>query len=356
MTRPAVLFGGPSPEHDISISTGLQAARTLGDVEAIYWDKTGAFHLVDAEMEVRDFADGVPRKARELAFVPHAGGGFVFKKKPLAIDVIVLATHGGPGEDGTLQGMLDLAGCRYTGPGQWGSALGMDKLTFGAAVAAIGLPTLPRVLLQADRLPDFEGPYIVKPRFGGSSIGIEIVEDIRSALDLARVSPHLSDGAVVEPFLAGCRDLQIGVRTHPELQLSAIEEPVRSEGGLYSYEQKYLAWGGSGQIARRLPAELPSELEEELRATAPAVAQLVGVRGLARIDFLATEGRLYVNEINTIPGSLGTYLWVDPPIERSTLLRDMVQEARRSAPRRFSTAGADGTALRNAGTVASKLG
>src|SRR5690606_16332354 len=105
-------------------------------------------------------------KARPLQFVAEPGGGFHLKKRPLDLSVIVLATHGGPGEDGTLQGMLDLAGYRYSGPGQAGSALGMDKLAFGATVAALGLPTVPRVLLS-DAPPPFAGPYIVKPRFGG---------------------------------------------------------------------------------------------------------------------------------------------------------------------------------------------
>ena len=83
---------------------------------------------------------------------------------------------------------------------------------------------------------------------------------------------------------------------------------------------------------------------------------MIGLRGIARIDFLEHDGTLYVNEINTIPGSLAAYLWIDPPIDRATLLRDMVQEARAGRPRTFTTAGADGAALRNAGTIASKLG
>ncbi len=307
-------------------------------------------------MEPGDFADGVPRKAQPLDFVPRLGGGFLRKRKRLDVDVLVLATHGGPGEDGTLQGLLDMAGYRYTGPGQWGSALGMDKLTFGAAVAALGLRTLPRLLLEQPGTIQFDGPYIVKPRFGGSSIGIEIVADFQSALDLATVSPHLADGAVVEPFLEGCRDLQVAVRTHPSLELSAIEAPVRSEGGLYSYEQKYLAWGDSGAVERELPAVIDPEVERELRVVAPRVAHMVGVRGVARIDFLEHESELFVNEINTIPGSLAAYLWIDPPIDRRTLLRGMVDEARASQARKFTTAGADGTALRNAGTIASKLG
>jgi D-alanine-D-alanine ligase len=355
MAKRAVIFGGPSPEHDISISTGLQAARLAGPIEAIYWDKTGRFHQVDPSSEAPDFADGVPRKARELSFVAEPGMGFVARKKPLDVSLILNCCHGGPGEDGTLQGLFDLVGYRYSGPGQWGSALGMDKLSFGAAVAQVGLPTLPRTLLRADVPPPFDGPYIVKPRFGGSSIGIEVVEDHATAVALLR-GPNMADGAVIEPFLSEFRDLQIAVRTYPELQLSAIEEPVRAAGGLYSYQQKYLAWSGSGAIARKLPAELDAALESELRSAARIVAGLVGVRSVARIDFLESAGKLWVNEINTIPGSLSGYLWIDPPIDRRRQIEDMYSEMEASRPRAFSTAGADGSALRNAGTIAGKLG
>lgn len=356
MTRPAVIFGGPSPEHDISVSTGLQAARTLDRPTCIYWDTTGRFHLVDPDLEMSDFADGVPRKARELDLVAQPGGGFVLKRKPLELSVLVNCCHGGPGEDGTLQGALDLAGIRYTGPGRAGSALGMDKLSFGAAVAGAGLPALPRVLLGPDRVPPFDPPYIVKPRFGGSSIGIEVAADAATAHALLATSPHLDDGAVVEPFVADCRDLQVAVRTYPEFALSAVEEPVRDTGGVYSYRQKYLAWGEQGGIARKLPADVAPDLRRGIEEAARLVADLVGVRSVARIDFLERDGELWVNEINTIPGSLAAYLWIDPPLSRRELLDDMIAEAASAPPRRFSTAGADGSALRNAGTIAGKLG
>lgn len=356
MTRPAVIFGGPSPEHDISVSTGLQAARTLDGPTCIYWDTTGRFHQVDPGLEMRDFADGVPRRARELELVAQPGGGFVLKRRPLDFSVLLICCHGGPGEDGTLQGALDLAGIRYTGPGQAGSALGMDKLSFGAAVARAGLPTLPRVLLTADGVPPFDPPYIVKPRFGGSSIGIEVAGDLDTARALLRTSPHLVDGAVVEPFVADCRDLQVAVRTHPQFTLSAVEEPLRDAGGVYSYRQKYLAWGEQGGIARKLPADLDDDLRRRLGEAARVVAGLVGVRSVARIDFLERGGELWVNEINTIPGSLAAYLWIDPPLSRRELLDGIIAEAVALAPRVFSTAGADGTALRSAGTIAAKLG
>lgn len=352
MPNPAVLFGGPSPEHDISITTGLMAARTLGSPHTVYWDKTGRFHLVDSGLEPTDFADGTPRKAKPLQFLAEPGGGFVLKKKPLDISVIVLATHGGPGEDGTLQGMLDLVGYRYSGPGQAGSALGMDKLAFGAAIDRIGLPTLPRLLLT-DTAPPYPGPYIVKPRYGGSSIGIEVVEDHATALAFAASSPHHTDGTVIEPFLEGVRDLQVAVRLHPTPQTSRIEEPVQAPEGVYSYQQKYLAWDEASGVSNPT-AELGSDLEGEVRRMTEVVARLIGIRGIARVDFLLAGEELSVNEINTIPGSLAGALWA--PVSREELLGDTVAELESMTARRYSTHGADGTALRNARSIASKLG
>jgi D-alanine-D-alanine ligase len=358
MAKPAVIFGGPSDEHDISILTGLQVTRALGDVHAVYWSKTGAWFEVDTDLEAADFADGVPRKARELTFVAAPGQGLVAKKRPLDIDAVLIACHGGPGEDGTLQGLLDLVGLRYSGPGQAASALGMDKLAFGAAMAAAGLPTLPRTLVAtgAEAAPAFDGPYIAKPRFGGSSIGIEIADDWPTVLALKKASSFFDQGAIVEPFLARSRDLQVAVRTFPNWELSAVEAPARADGGIYSYDQKYLAWGGEVGAGRELPATLDSGLADRIRQLSHRVTEVAGLRGIARIDYLERDGEIVVNEVNTIPGSMAAYLWVEPPITREVLFRDMVDEARIGPVRVFSVAGSDGTALRSAGTIASKLG
>ena len=194
---------------------------------------------------------------RELVMVAAPGQGLLLKKRRLDIDAALIACHGGPGEDGTLQGLLDLIGLRYSGPGQAASALGMDKLAFGAAMAAAGLPTLPRAMVTTgeEPAPSFDGPFIVKPWFGGSSIGIEVAEDWPTVLALKRRSTFLDQGAVVEPFLTASRDLQVAVRTYPKWELSAIEAPARAPDGIYSYDQKYLAWGGRGErrpgVARR---------------------------------------------------------------------------------------------------------
>jgi D-alanine-D-alanine ligase len=372
VSSPAVVFGGPSPEHDVSILTGLQAAHTLAQggapVTAIYWGKGGDFFSVDPHLEGEAFLEGVPKGAAPLRLVASPGGGFVGakggllgKERPLEISGVVNCCHGGPGEDGTLQAALDLAGVAYSGPTVAGAGLGMDKLAFGGAVVAAGLPSLPRALVEPGRAAPWPaaGPFIVKPRFGGSSIGIEVVEDWNTACALVAGHVHFRRGAVAEPYRPDSYDLNIAVRTWPELQLSAIERPLRSPGSseILGYRDKYL--GGEGMVSapRQLPAEIPEQWEKGIREAAASVATLALVRGVARIDFLVDDGNWYVNEVNTIPGSLAKYLWVDPaPVPFSTLLADLLAEAARRPTFRPDTTGADGLVLRSAGSIARKLG
>ena len=363
MGKAAVVFGGPSPEHDVSILTGLRAARTLvdggHDPLALYWGKGGEWCSVAPGLEARDFAEGPPRRTQELTFTVGPGGGFFAKRRRLEFSVAVNCTHGGPGEDGTLRAAFDLSGIRATGPSVAGSALGMDKYAFGGAVAAAGLRSLPRALLESDGEPpavDFPPPFIVKPRFGGSSIGIEIVEGVEDAVALAHSSPHLRDGAVLEPYVEDAHDVNIGIRTFPELQLSAIERPLRGgAGSILDYRQKYLRSEGLEGAPRELPADLPAGVAEEIRRSAAKVAEVALVRSVARLDFLVRGDDVWVNELNTIPGSLASYLWVDPKVPFEQLLLDMIAEAEKEPPRAFSTAGADGTVLRSADAIAAKL-
>lgn len=368
MARPAVIFGGPSPEHDISILTGLQSARALTDSGdeplAIYWSKAGDFHLVAAGLEAKDYLNGVPAKAEPLDLVARPGGGFVgdkgrfAKRAPLDLSAVVNCCHGGPGEDGSLQAALDLAGVRYTGPGAAGAALGMDKLAFGGAMAAAGLPSLPRAALTPDGPdPAFPGPYIVKPRFGGSSIGIEITDDLGAARALARTSPHYRDGAVVEPYLPGSVDLNVSVRSWPSLAVSAVEKPLRPEAGgrIYTYAEKYLGGEGLSSAPRELPAVLPAGVADRLHALALQLAPAALVRGAPRVDFLWHGDDIWVNEINTIPGAMAWYFWQAEGVPFAKLLADLLDEAIRGPVRARPTEGADGSALRAAGSIAAKL-
>lgn len=363
----AVVFGGPSPEHDVSVLTGLQAARALG-ARCLYWSKTQEWYLVDAGLEARAFAQGVPRAATPVQLTLGAGftsaGGRMGRARPLGVEVALLCCHGGPGEDGSLEALLDLAGVVYAGPSAAAAALGMDKLAFAGLVAGNGLPALPRVALsQSIRAVPFPGPYIVKPRYGGSSIGISVVEDVQTAVALLRSDPHLRAGAVLEPYRADLFDLQAAVRLWPDRQVSAIERPLRTkrahgaagEPEILGYADKYVGGDGMASAPRELPAAIGDTLAETLRAAAAAVADLLPVRGVARVDFLSDGTELFVNEVNTIPGSLARYLWIDPPLAFGSLLADMVDEARRLPSHHYTVAGADGTVLSGAASIAAKL-
>lgn len=355
MPQPAVVFGGPSPEHDVSVLTGLQAVHGLGDARAVYWTRTGQFFDVDPRLEAIDYQHGVPRGSTPLRLV--SGEGLVGKRRPLDVSAVVNCCHGAPGEDGTLQGALDLAGLAYTGPSLVGAALAMDKLAFADVVRAAGLPSLPRVALAAGSALPFPGPYIVKPRHGGSSIGIDVVSDEATARARLSANPHLRAGAVVEPYLDGAEDLNVAVRSWPELQLSAIERPLRGDrsGGILGYADKYVGAEGMAGAPRELPARVPAEVAERVREMATAVAILVGVRGVARVDFLCEGDRVYVNEVNTVPGSLAKHLWVEPHLAFADLLAGMLDEAVQRPTHRYITAGADGALLRSANSIASKL-
>jgi D-alanine-D-alanine ligase len=367
--RVAVVFGGPSPEHDVSVLTGLQAVRALSGVahelRAIYWSKGGEFFEVATGLEGGGFADGVPERSTPLELVIGESRGFLARKggirprsERLEIDAALICCHGGPGEDGALQGALDLAGVAYSGPTASGAALGMDKLAFGAVVEAAGLPTLDRVPLTAASVaPRFPGPFIVKPRFGGSSIGIDVVADFPTALARLGANVHLRRGAVLEPYRPELFDLQIAVRTWPEPALSAIERPLkaRAEGEILGYADKYVGGEGMSGAPRELPAEVSEKVAEQIRAVALEVSALVGLRGVARVDFLADGEQLFVNEVNTIPGSLSRHMFVDPPLAFAELLAGLLAEAVARPAAQFSVAGADGRVLRSAGSIAAKL-
>ena len=366
----AVVFGGPSPEHEISILTGLQAERVLldggHDVVALYHAPNGAWFVVPPRSEAKDFLTGAPSGSRDVEIVLSGKPGIYAKKgmgrQALEIDAALLCFHGGLGEGGGAAAVFSYLDIPATGSTVYAGAVGMDKLAFGGLMHASQIPSLPREALRFDQAPSFPGPYIVKPRFGGSSIGIEIVDDIDTARTVAKSSVHLQAGAVLEPYRPSLVDLNISFRTFPELELTALERPLRQEGqstGLYSYQEKYLAGGqGAGltHAPREFPANAPDAIHEAARSLAAAVAEVTRLQGIVRVDLLWDEstGEVFVNEVNTIPGALSLYLWA-PQHAALTVLEDALTEAV-TRPVVFPTSGfGQGVALRAAGGIAGKL-
>ena len=345
MSQPAVIFGGPSLEHDVSILTGLQAARVLAgsgrEPIVLYWTEVNSWYRVPSGLEADAFLEGVPSGARPV--VLELGGrepGFyegrsMGRRSRIDISAAVVCCHGGPGEDGRLQGLLDLAGVPYTGPSAACATLTMDKLAFGALMVSAGLPALPRVPWSASsQEPEFPAPYIVKPRFGGSSIGIEIVNDVETARHLAQSSPLLQRGAVLEPYREGLEDLYIAIRSYPKLQFSLIEaprprgsQPVGDGNQIYGYRQKYLEQQGAESKASEIPARLPAETAESMQALAERIAHLTDLTGAARLDFLSDGTQVWVNELNSIPGAMAFRLWAESGVKHQQLLSDMLDEA-----------------------------
>lgn len=368
----AVVFGGPSPEHEISILTGLQAERVLTDagdaVVPLYWAPSGDWYLVPNGTEASDYLEGAPKDSKLLDVRLSGDSGFFVKKRlgtdHIDIEAALLCFHGGVGEGGGAAALFDIMGIPATGSTLFAGAVGMDKLAFGGLMECAGIPTLARRAVSQHSAPEFPAPYIVKPRFGGSSIGIEIAQDLETARALAVGSPHLKNGAVVEPYRPNLVDLNIGFRTYPHLEITDLERPLRSgsnDTGLYSYAEKYLA-GGAGSAAgmssapREFPAQVAPGIADKAVELARRVADVTRLTGIVRVDLLLDEatGELFVNEVNSIPGALSLYLWA-PKHPALVVLRDALIEAR---DRRvvFPQAGhGGGVALRAAGGISSKL-
>jgi len=355
----AVIFGGPSDEHDISILTGLQSSRILSskyDVLNIYWSKENKWYLVKNDLESKDFVDNGNIFKNELTIKYDSNSGFYLKKKKIPFKIAVNACHGGPGEDGTLQGLLSLLNINYTGPTLTTSQIGMDKFVFYTLMKNSGIPVLDKHLVSTNSTPDFSGPYILKPRFGGSSIGVEVVEDYKTALKISSNSRIYSQGSTVEQFLENSEDLLIGIRTYPNLEFSEIEKPIRTSNfELFSYDDKYLDNGGLEGSKRELPASISPEIETQIQDILKLFVEHIEIRGISRVDFLYHNENLYLNEVNTIPGSHALYLWQNIGKSKFELLNDMVEEAKNNVTH-WSTDGSDGVALKSAKDIQSKLG
>ena len=355
----ANIFGGPSPEHDISILTGLQASRILSsnyDLKNIYWSKDNRFYLVENELESKDFLDNKSIYKKELQLNISSNSGFYLKKKRIDFQAIINSCHGGPGEDGTLQAIFDITGFKYTGSSLTTSKIGMDKYAFYLLMKENGLKVLDKILYNSSLKPEMKGPFIIKPRFGGSSIGVEVVDNFDSIDRIIKNSNLYNQGTVVEKFLPNSIDLLVAVRNYPKFEHSEIEKPTRSTNlEMFSYRDKYLGNGGLEGSKRELPAQISKTVEEKIELELNKLNEILNIQGIARVDFLLQDNELYINEINTIPGSHALYLWSNLGKSKFELLNDMIDEAL-SKKTIWSTEGSDGLALKSAKDIQSKLG
>ena len=354
----AVIIGGPSSEHDISILTGLQSARILSKdnkISILYWSKDNNWYLLDPNLESKDFIDNEKILKKPIELRVNGDSGFYLKKKKLDFDVFLNSCHGGPGEDGTLQSLLEILRVKYTGPKVVSAQICMDKYVFYTTMKEKGLPVLHKDLVNSNEKVTFQGPYILKPRFGGSSIGVEVVNDYESVLKIIESSELYAQGAVIEKYLENSEDILIGVKNYPSFNLSEIEKPIKNDT-LFSYSEKYLENGGLEGSKRELPANIDEDKKNKIISYVEKINSIIPTRGIFRYDFLLDNEDIYINEINAIPGSHALYLWQNLNKSKYELLNDIVDEALSEEINTWTTTGSDGLALKSAKDIQSKLG
>lgn len=368
----AVIFGSRSCEHDVSIISALQlieAAKTAGfAVTPIYISREGLWYTGEALTQIETFREfnpmgkGITRvnldvsaNAGDLwAWPPQRAGLFAKVPAPIAhIDVAIPVLHGLHGEDGTVQGLLEMANIPYASSGVLGSAVGMDKIAMKQMLRGAGYPVLDYVWCTRDQLKadreaiverierEIKYPAFVKPAALGSSIGVSKAnnrEELDRALDLAASYDRriLVEVGINNPVEINCAALGYG----EDVRTSVCEMPVPSTGDKFlNFFEKYLRNAGTKgessrgmkSLSRVVPAPIGEELTERIQRMTKEIFKLLDCRGTVRIDFILDENdMLYVNEPNTIPGSLAFYLWQECGVSFGKLVEIMVEDALRA--------------------------
>jgi D-alanine-D-alanine ligase len=347
----AVLFGGRSVEHEVSVITGHQimdALKAAGHrVLPIYLAKDGEWYAGESLHNLKLYTDptGEPtsaagvarvslspdRSIRQLIVHPGTRQGLFRKSRELWAEVFFPCLHGSFGEDGSLQGLFELADVPYVGAGVAASAISMDKVLTKVICRGTGIPVLDWAVLSRTELNreaagvferienTFAYPVIVKPVCLGSSIGVKRCHDRATLREAVVLALNLDDRVLVEPALTDFIELNCAVMGPPE-RASVCEQPVTHEA-ILSFDAKYKRGGkgakhakrpeGMASLDRLIPAPISIELAERVQSIATQAFRAISAAGTSRIDFLYQSDReaLYLNEINSIPGSLAFYLW-----------------------------------------------
>ncbi len=355
----AVLFGGRSVEHDVSIVTGQQIMAAFPadryEVVPVYITRDGRWFTGAPLLQLKNFREdsllGMPGletcllspDTRHHGLLINPLAGRFNRSRVQRLDVVFPALHGSHGEDGSLQGLLELADIPYVGCATLGSALCNDKIMTKVALRQAGVPVLddlwvtreawqaaPAAIL-AELGQRFDFPLFIKPACLGSSIGIGRADDealLRASIDVAA---SFDRRILIEPALSDCIEINCAVLGYgDEFDASPLEQPLGWDDFL-SYEDKYLRGGeGMKSADRIIPAPIDAELYARIQSLSIAAFRAVEGRGIARIDYLvrAQTGEVYLNEINTLPGSLAFYLWHEAGYSRAHVLERLVQLAR----------------------------
>ncbi len=359
-TKVAMMFGGKSVEHEVSVISGIQAYLAMNteiyDVIPVYMTKKNEMYVGDDIGKIECYKDInalLKRSTRviminendRVRLVEHPVKRFG-KRTEIDIDVAFPVVHGTNVEDGAFQGYLKTLGIPFVGCDVTASALGMDKYLMKAVLKDCGVPVLDAVMFTLSDYADMESlldrvektieyPVIVKPVNLGSSVGISVAKDRTALITSVDDAFRYATKILVERAVTQLREINCSVLgDENEATASECEEPLHTED-ILSYEDKYVSNAkssgskGMASVSRKIPADLTPEKREEVRSMAVKAFRAMGCNGVARIDFIIDEadGSLYFNEINTIPGSLSFYLWEPIGVPYGELLDKMIKLA-----------------------------
>ena len=374
-----VLFGGKSVEHEISIISAIQAIGYLDtekyDVIPIYVTKNNEFYIGEGIGKIEEYANGIKQllnKSQRVILVSDEGKTKIIKypfkrfSNPYVdyIDIAFPIVHGTNVEDGTLQGYLKMLNIPYVGCDVVSSAVGMDKYVMKTVLKDNDIPVLDckcftskqydedseSVIDSIEQAIDY--PMIVKPVNLGSSIGISKAKDRDALASSLETAFCYADKVLVEKAVQNLKEINCSVcGDYEAAEASECEEPI-SHGDILDFSEKYLSGGGTkgtkgakmppklggakggaksgsagmASLSRKIPAEITDEQKETIQSLAVKAFQVLGCNGVSRIDFMMDEksGEIWLNEINTIPGSLSFYLWEPKGVPYKKLLDKMI--------------------------------
>lgn len=366
MKTVAVIFGGQSTEHDVSIVTGIASVitplRLLGEYEVIpiYITKTGQWIWDERITDIKTFQSGaietVIAKAPNVLLDFNDGltlvksSQFAGRKQYKKIDIVFPALHGTNGEDGALMGLLEMANVAYVGCGMPASVIAMDKVLAKQVTGSIGIESTPwlyvaseevaqnlsEVIKKADTLTY---PVFVKPAHLGSSIGITKVDTKKELVNALEVAAHYDDKIIIEQGVANLVEVTlpiIGDSSSPTPAL--LEEPITSGDSFFDFNTKYMSGGKKGQKSgksngsqgySKIPADLPDDLYKKAVDIGLSVYKALECRGTARVDLLidSKAKRIYFNEVNPLPGGLYAHNWRKAGLSSVALVENLLNQA-----------------------------
>lgn len=348
-----VIFGGVSPEHDISIITAQQVIGVLkeeNNVIPIYINKKGNWKTGEKLLDIENFKTDIG-KLKSVTIMPF--DNYVYKKsfnrfkRWKKIDCVVLALHGKNGEDGTVAAILELSNTPYINTSPLGSAVGCDKIIFKSFIKGIDIPFVKCYPLSSEEFygANFDSekaeiekvigyPLIIKPANLGSSIGINVCKNKKQLEEMLAQSFEFDNRVIIEKFIPNCKEVNVAIfKSRDGLVVSELEQPATSDE-IFSFDEKYLGSSKSdyndqrtANIERIMPPDIPNESYNQIVEYAKQCYQKLQLFGVVRFDFILDKEDIYLNEVNTIPGSYAFYLFKKRGINLSEVLECLFEEA-----------------------------